>query len=142
MLSLLTLAVALDPSGTVPPDIARAVLTRLVSQSAADVVLCLKVNEADPPKSLVRDLQRRDRTIVAGSECHYWSDMKHPDYQISTGRPAHFLSVSKAVWSSDTALSVQASDHYNGKWAIYWTARVVRRPNGWKVLELHVDSEA
>jgi hypothetical protein len=142
VLPMLAAATGVISGVPVTSDMAQLMLARLITDSATGIVLCVEINGADPSPSLLKKLQRMDRTIVPGSECHEWIDVNHPDYQIVTGRPAHFLRVWDAVWSSSTAVSVRAADHFDGNWAKFWTVHMVRGSSGWQIVSFHLDAEA
>jgi hypothetical protein len=140
VLSMLAAATGVISGGPVTSDMAQLVLAQLITDSSSGIVLCIEINGADPSPSLLKKLKRMDRTIVPGSECHEWIDVNHPDYQIMTGRPAHFLRVWDAVWSSSTAVSVRAADHFDGKSAKFWTVRMVQESSGWQIVSIHLDA--
>ena len=146
MFGLVPLFVAVVGSavgGAVPPDVAEVVLRKLIADiPSSQLVLCLQINGRDPPKSLLRRLQRADRTVVPGTECHDWVDLDHGSYHIKTGKAAHFLRVSDAVWASKTTVEVQAQEHYHGLWASFWTVRLTRDASGWRIISFHLDREA
>jgi hypothetical protein len=138
----LFLAVSGAATGAVSDEIAEVVLSKLIANSAADSVLCVKVNNGDPSKSLLSRLKRVDRTVVPDSECHY-SNTNHPnDYHMSSGRPAHFLGVSDLFRESDSAAEVKATDHYNTLGAELYTVRLIRDAAGWKITSFHLDATA
>jgi len=131
----------LEARTAVPPDVASVVLHRLIAEvHSPDLVLCLQIDSADPPAAMLHRLQRPDRTVVAGSECRWWDDTHQSNYHFKTGRPAHFLTVSDAVWASNAEVSVQAADAYQSKRTMFWTVRLTRHESGWKIVSL--DAEA
>ena len=126
-----------------PPDVAQVVLAKLIADiPSSKLVLCLQVNGKDPSRTLLRHLQRADRTVVVGSECHDWIDTQHGDYHIKSGLPAHFLRVSDAIWASSSTVEVQAQEHYHGLWAKFWTVRLAKDASGWRIVSFHEDAEA
>lgn len=140
----LAAAISVASGGAVVPvSVSEVVLRRLIAQThSSDLVLCLQMDSADPPKALLLKLQRPDRTVVPASQCRWW-DGTHPNnYQFGTGRPAHFLTVSSPVWASKSDVSVQAADAFHGKWVMYWTVRLVRSRSGWEIVSFHLDAEA
>ena len=152
MFALLALLVAAPPGavppgavkgGPVPPDVAQVVLAKLIADiPSSKLVLCLQINHKDPTNVLLHKLQRPDRTVVTGSECHPWIDVDHGDYYIKSGEPAHYLRVSDAVWISKTTVEVQAQEHYHGLWAKFWTVRLTKDVSGWQIVSFHEDGEA
>jgi hypothetical protein len=143
LLALLAAAPGDVKGSPVPPEVAQVVLTKLIADiPSSKLVLCLQINGTDPTKALLRNLQRPDRTVVAGSECHPWIDVDHGDYYIKSGQPAHFLRVSDAVWISQTTVDVQAQEHYHGLWAKFWTVRLTKNASGWQIVSFHEDGEA
>jgi hypothetical protein len=146
MSALLQLLIAVPGAvsgGAVPADVAQAVLAKLIADiPSSTLVLCLQVNGKDPSQTLLHKLQRTDRTVVAGSECHPWLDTEHGDYHIKSGLPAHYLMVSDAIWASKTTVEVQAQEHYHGLWAKFYTVRLTRDSTGWRIVSLHEDAES
>jgi hypothetical protein len=135
-------AAVLASPGEITSDLAEVVFAQLITQSSPDLVLCLRNNGADPTPSLMKKLWRRDRVVVPGSYCREWTDMDHPDQEIKTGRPAHFLTILNMVWNSSSDVSMQAQDHFNGKNARFWTAHLIRNSAGWQLIAFHLDAEA
>jgi hypothetical protein len=143
LLALLVAAPGEVKGGTVPPDVAQIVLRKLIDDiPSPTLVLCLQINGTDPTKALLHTLQRSDRTVVAGSECHPWIDTQHGDYYIKSRQPAHYLRVSDAVWISKTTVDVQAQEHYHGLWAKFYTVRLRKAASNWRIVSFHEDAEA
>ena len=134
-------AAASAPAYT-PPEVARLVLNREIDGAPANVVLCIKVDGHDPTAEMLAALHRKDRTIVAASECRYVKDVERGSYHIKTKRPAHFLSVSDPEWQSPTALQVQALESYHGLWARHWIVGLVSVDGKWQITTFHEDWEA
>jgi hypothetical protein len=131
------------PGGPVPTDLAKVVLMKLITDiDTPKLVLCLQINGRNPPTSTLRELQRPDRIVVAGSECHDWEDTQRGSWYRKTGAPAHFLRVSDAIWKSKSNVEVQAQDHFHGKWARYWVVRLVRANGVWKIVSFTLEGEA
>jgi hypothetical protein len=131
------------PGAPVPVDVAQVVLEKMVADASPDLVLCIDLNGSDPPTKVLARLQRPDRTIVSGSQCHRATDGgDHPSYYGDAHRPAHFLAVSRTIRISQTDLTVQAVESYHMKWASFWTVRLTRNDSGWHIVSFHLDAMA
>jgi len=131
------------PGAPVPVDVAQVVLEKMVADASPDLGLCIDLNGADPPTKVLARLQRPDRTIVSGSQCHRATDGgDHPSYYGDAHRPAHFLAVSRTMRISQSALTVQAVESYHMKWASFWTVRLTRNDSGWHIVSFHLDAMA
>jgi hypothetical protein len=100
---------------SVPPDVALAALAHAISVERSEAVLCVRIGSNDPPAEMLRTLRRANRTVLAASQCQ-WRVESIGSYEIRTGLPAHFLSVSAFHSVTPEVVQVTVEDHFHGKW--------------------------
>jgi hypothetical protein len=142
VLLLLLADAAVGASGGVPPGAAQVVLEKEISDASSKTVLCVQIDGSDPSAALLRKLQRPDRTVVVGSECHVADSVQRPSYHVPTGRPAFLLSVSDIHWLSSSTIEVRAERFYHPKNGTFCTARLRHVGGHWELVSFDRCEEA
>jgi len=142
VLLLLLADAAVGASGVVPPGAAQVVLQKEISDASSKTVLCVQIDGTDPSAALPRKLQRHDRTVVVGSECHVADSVQSPSYHVPTGRPAFLLGVSGTHWLSSSTIEVRAERYYHPKYATVCAARLRHVGSHWELVSFDRCEEA
>src|SRR5215467_11658734 len=125
---------ASSSDGRVPPEAARVVLEKVISEDSPNMVLCIQIDGADPTAALLGALHRPDRTVVPASACHVADDVAHPTYYLATHSPAALLSVSGTHWISSSSIEVKADRFYHPKNGMFCTAQLHKVNGQWKLV--------
>jgi hypothetical protein len=121
------------PPNPIPEDVQIAAFKSEVPSHKKDFVLCLRVNESNPPPAVLSAVASDERTIVAGSECEEVMDVNKGSFHRASGRPAMFLSLSGFREVSASHAELGLVSYHHGLWAEGVKLFLERTASGWVV---------